>query len=263
MYGTYIGNNKMLIKPIWGGFLLASCTDMSLMPTLVTNGVFDIPLTNYLIRNVKKGCTIIDAGANLGYFTILMGFLVGQEGKIIAYEADPKVFNILTDNLSLNGLDPIVTAFNKAVYSSESKIDFYISEKFEGNGSIQEHDDNYFKHFAVDKINKIEVETEPLDIYLNQLNFIDLIKLDIEGAEYDALLGMENLFKNKKVGTVVFELNRLMLRDKWQSLFALLNKYQEAYNFLLFTIDEKGSPIPTNLRELSAAKLTLNVIIKC
>ena len=36
MYGTYIGNNTMLIKPLWGGFLLAPSTDMSLMPSLLT-----------------------------------------------------------------------------------------------------------------------------------------------------------------------------------------------------------------------------------
>lgn len=249
MKGTYIGNNKALVCPIWGGKLIVSSEDFSMAPDLIIHGVHEPHLTNYLLKNIKNGYTVMDLGANLGYFTVLLGYLVGTEGKVIAYEADPDSYALLMDNVSINYLHNKIMIENKAIYSSASKLSFYITDRFKGHASIHEHDKEYFKYYN-DNIQKIEVPAEPLDIYFGQLKHIDLIKLDIEGGEYRAFLGMTNLIKNRVIDTVVFELNKLMLKNDWLSFYNLLSEIKELYGAKFFTLTIEGEPVPIDLDEL-------------
>ncbi|MBO8127817.1 MAG: FkbM family methyltransferase [Peptococcaceae bacterium] len=249
MKGIYIGNNKALVCPVWGGKLLVPSDDLSVAPNLIMHGVHEPELTNYLLKTIRANYTTVDIGANLGYFTVLLGYLVGPGGKVIAYEADPGSFNLLRDNVSINYLYDRITLHNKAIYSSTCKLSFYITERFRGNASINEHDEKYFKHYN-DNVRRIEVPAEPLDIYLGQLKHIDLVKLDIEGGEYHAFRGMADLIKNKVIDTVVFELNRGMLKDNWFPLYHLLSDITERYGAKLFSLTTEGNLVPATLSEL-------------
>lgn len=244
MKGTYIGNRKMMIFPTWGGKLLVSSEDLSLMPELLQNGVIEAPLTNFLINHVKPSSTVIDAGANIGYFTVLLGYLVGPYGKVIAYEANPDIFPLLQDNLSINYLFDRVELNNKAVYSTYGDISFYRNDQFQGNSSIHPHNDFYCKHYPRDKSSKIQVEAEPLDIYINKYPKIDLVKIDIEGGEYHAFMGMENLFRNQKVDCIVFEFNREMLQQDAEPFFQLLKHYRSSVNAHFHSLSDKGELAP-------------------
>lgn len=251
MHGTFIGNNKMLVFPVWGGRLLISSEDLSLMPDLVQNGLIEAPLTNFLLNNVKESSIVIDVGANIGYFTVLLGYLVGPSGKVIAYEANPTIFPFLQDNISLNYLCDRVELNNKAVYSSQGNISFYANDKFQGNSSIYMHNDLYYKHYPQDKTSEIKVESEPLDNYLGKYPKIDMIKIDIEGGEYHAFLGMENLLKGRMVGYIVFEFNREMLQHDEKSFCKLLKHYRDTLGFRLHAISDKGELIPFDIGLLS------------
>ena len=125
MRGVYIGNNKMLISTIWGGKLIASSNDRSLMPELVIHGFYEIALTKYFLKNIKPGDTVIDVGANLGYFTVLAGYLVGSNGKVVAYEAVKENCDLIQENISLNYINDRVEIRNKAVYSQNKTISFF------------------------------------------------------------------------------------------------------------------------------------------
>lgn len=76
---------------------MVSSGDLSLMPDLIQTGVIEPSLTNFLINSVKVSSTVIDVGANIGYFTVLLGYLVGPSGKVISYEANPTIFSLLQD----------------------------------------------------------------------------------------------------------------------------------------------------------------------
>ncbi|MFD2703188.1 FkbM family methyltransferase [Paenibacillus shunpengii] len=262
MFGAYIGNGKMLISSTWGGKLVAPSNDYSLMPDLTIHGIFDPSLTKYLINTLKAGNKVIDAGANIGYFTVLASYLVGSTGKVISYEANPSTFNLLMENITLN-LCQNTTAFNKAVYSHNDLLSFYVSERFSGNSSLYEPDDAYIKYFISDKVSKkIEIEAEPLNELLETLGHIDLIKIDVEGAEYQTFLGMDRLIMNSSVSQVVFELNRLRMKNDWEDMKMLLNKFQFLYGAEYYIILHDGTLQSIHVDKMFSADYIENVVIK-
>jgi len=74
VHGIYIGNNKMLVAPKWGGKLVVPSDDLSITRGLILSGTFELLLTQFFINNVKFGNTVFDIGANIGYFTVLLGY---------------------------------------------------------------------------------------------------------------------------------------------------------------------------------------------
>jgi FkbM family methyltransferase len=263
MNGTYIGNDKMIIRTQWGGILVASASDRSLMPSLVLTGTFDIGLTKFFINNLKPGHIVFDVGANLGYFSVLASYLIGDTGKIVSYEANATVFELLEENASLNGLFLKGEIHNKAIYSKKDTLEFNVSEKLMGNSSIFEPDQEYDDMFKIDTFKKVKVEAEPLDVYVDKYECIDLIKIDIEGGEYHALLGMEKLLEQKKVRNITFELNKLRMKENWNDMHELLKKYEEDKGFRFYNIDRDGNPQHVTLEMLFEKEFVENVLIKC
>lgn len=252
----------MLVLTVWGGSLLVPSEDLSIVPELLINGSIELPLTRYMIKNIKRENIVFDIGANIGYFTVLAGKLVGPGGKVIAFEPNPYLYRFLSDNVSLNCLHDRVTLNQKAVYSSSAKINFYMALKFMGNSSINCHDREYFKRFE-DEIKEITVEAEPLDIYLKSFDHIDLVKMDIEGGEYQAFLGMKGLMEQKVVKTVVFELNKMMLKDDREPFIQNLKQMETKFNRSFFKLSDEGDLVPISVNDLAAMDFCADIVLKC
>lgn len=241
MHGVYIGDNKILIKTIWGGKLIASTLDMSLMPDLVTYGVIESQLSKFLIENLKEGDTVVDIGANIGYYTILMGYKVGETGKVIAFEPNKETFSLLSDNVAINYLTKRVSLVNKVVYSEEKEISFYSTDRFTGNASIHQPDKEYYDYFLVDKgLHETKLQSVSLDEYFDDNDVIDYVKIDTEGGEYHCILGMKNLIINKKVKTIIFELNKLRSLEDSTKLYKLLTDFHLNYGVRFGIINKDG-----------------------
>jgi len=261
MHGIYVGNNKMLIQTIAGYRLYSFADDKSLTPDLVLKGVFELPLTNFMLRNLRQGNTVIDAGANIGYFTALAALKVGTSGKVISYEASKRNFELLKENVAFLCLGNSVDLRNKAVYKEEKELTFFASHQWNGNGSLLKHDDDYFTHFKTDVILEEKIQGEPLDVHINE-EFIHLIKMDIEGGEFDALIGLEKLLEAKKVGKIIFELNKLRAESA-DAFYELLNSYQSKYNLVFGELNDKGEVIPTTLDSLFERDFVESVVMDC
>lgn len=263
MKGTYVGKNRMLIFPVWGGLLYSFADDVSLTPQLVGSGVFDVALTNYILLNVKPGHKVIDVGANIGYFTVLMGLLVGEQGKVLAYEAGRKNYGLLRDNVAMNMLfaKKRVTALQKAISDTPGSKTFYYSELYTGSSSLVKPGEQYFDYFANDVMQEEEVVTEKLDANEGNFDYIDFIKMDIEGGEYHAFLGMEALLERQAVGKVAFELNPLMLSGHWDEFHRLLGTYRERFAARFYKITNEGLTVKASLDELFAHGETETVLM--
>jgi FkbM family methyltransferase len=248
MRGTYIGNNRMLVSPIWGGKLLVSSNDRSLMPELVISGFYDIALTKYIIKQIKPGNFVVDIGANLGYFTILLAYMVGAEGKVIAFEADDENVTLIQENVSVNYLNDHVKIINKAVYSENTTISFFATENFKGNGSIYKHDEAYLSNFGNENIVENKIEAVKLDHLLGSLKTIDFIKIDIEGGEYHALKGMSSLMENEIIKSMIFEFNKKMLRQDVSKLYQLIQNW--LIDYYLFFLTDEGDEVPVSIDEV-------------
>jgi FkbM family methyltransferase len=261
--GIYIGNNKILVQTKVGFRMLTHADDLSLTPNLVFNGVFEVPLTKYLISAVKQENIVFDLGANIGYFTLLSGIIVGKRGKVVSYEANKKNYNLLKENIAYNVMGDRIQLYNKAIYSEKKQLKFYSSNKWTGNGSLVPHSEEYFNRFSTDEILEEKIEAEPLEVHLDNFPFINFIKMDIEGGEYHGFLGMKNLLENKKIGEIIFELNYLRMKETWGVCKSLLENYRNDYNLTFYIIDKDGKLINTNLDDLFNQEFVESVVIKC
>ena len=135
------------------------------------------------------GATVFDVGANFGGITSAMSRLVGPKGTVCAFEASPRIIGYLQGNVVAQG-HRNVTVYHRAVYSSSnSKI-----LVFEGDHL----NDSIYEKQSPTKIGR-PVKTISLDHFCDASGLCpDLIKLDIEGAEYDALLGAAALISRGK-----------------------------------------------------------------
>jgi hypothetical protein len=113
-FATYVGNNLALTKTVWGQKMFVDTRDISLAPHLIVDGVWEPWLSNVFARTVKAGMTVVDVGANFGYYTLLAGRQLAGSGEIHSFEPNPGVFDILLKNVSINGLERTAHCHNMA-----------------------------------------------------------------------------------------------------------------------------------------------------
>lgn len=140
----------------------------------------------FIFLNIKKKNTFIDVGANKGY-KIDQAILVNKHTKIFAFEPFYKYFIFLKKKYHKNLQ---VSLFNKAVDKNISSKYFYYNNK-----KIDEEAFSLIKNRRFDK--KKKVFTTTLDNELENTN-VDIIKIDVEGSEYNVLQGSKNIIANNK-----------------------------------------------------------------
>jgi FkbM family methyltransferase len=146
-----------------------------------------------IINRVKPAQNIVDIGANIGLYTLLMAKLVGPSGSVTAFEPGPLSFSFLNLNTLLNGYRNIELV-NKGVALSNG-TQFYYSDRTTESGSTVASARPNFDHPR----ESIPVETVSLDEYFHDIHHkIDYIKIDIEGGEYNALKGMTNILNEMR-----------------------------------------------------------------
>jgi FkbM family methyltransferase len=136
----------------------------------------------YKFNSENKEPIIFDCGANVGTSCLYFKQLF-PNAKIKAFEADPMIANVLKSNLAKNGISD-VEVINKAVWIDDGGIEFG-SEGADG-GSINASG------------NKIKIDSIRLQDFLDKEPEVDLLKIDIEGAEYEVLKDCANSLSNVK-----------------------------------------------------------------
>jgi FkbM family methyltransferase len=136
----------------------------------------------------KKADIVLDCGSYVGCFTIIASKLVGAKGKVIAFEPDATSYRKLLANIELNKLTN-VKAINKGVFDKNSKKEFY-ERTSRGSSFVFESEGMLTK----------SVDVTTIDNVVKELNLekIDFIKMDVEGAELQALKGTEKILKTLK-----------------------------------------------------------------
>ncbi|MBU2564047.1 FkbM family methyltransferase [Patescibacteria group bacterium] len=205
---------------------------------LSLSGVYE-PFETKIIKSViKKDNTVIDIGANIGYYTLLFAKLVGRNGKIIAFEPDPDNFFLLKKNVEING------------YKNATLIQKAVSNKI-GTTKLYLHKNDKKQHSIYNSNNSrksIEIESTRADNYINEK--VDLIKIDIEGAEGETIKGMKNLLKKNKKIKIITEFSPCSLENssvKSKEFLELLI----GHNFKLYEINEPKK----ELKQTSPTKL--------
>jgi FkbM family methyltransferase len=162
---------------------------------LNTYGFFEPGTEKYFRSILREGMNILDIGANLGIYTL---HALAAGCHVYSYEPTPNIFNILLDNIGINGFEPSgrAKAYNLAVSDVEGEMEFAIYANISGHNSFYASNDN-------DR--RIKVKTICLDHHLSHLTHVDVVKIDVEGAEPLVLKGMKEIIEKNPAIKIIVE----------------------------------------------------------
>lgn len=236
----YFGDNTALLATRWGARMLVDTRDVAMAPWLVLDGLWEPHVTSWLQESLSPGMVFVDVGANVGYFTLLGAKLVGPSGRVVAVEAHPRLAGILQRNVVLNGYHGFVNVHHRAAWSEPTSLEFQMRDHFTSSSSLGRIDAAGLAGLG-DTVQSVSVEAVPLDDLLGGLNRVDVIKIDIEGAEVHAFQGLRRTLEANPHALVMFEWGRALVEsvgDRPEDLAAIV----DGYGFKLRLL-ETGDPI--------------------
>jgi len=152
-----------------------------------------------MIKNfIKENDIVIDAGAHFGDWSDLVLKHTKNKCKLYAFEPVPNFFIKLQNKVNSNG-----KCYNLAIGKNDAEVTMnYFYKESEGCSSL--YDRKALNNIPVQKIN---IKVTCLDNFClnNQIEHINFLKIDVEGAEWDVLQGADKLISNKKIDFIQFE----------------------------------------------------------
>jgi FkbM family methyltransferase len=160
-------------------------------------GEYDINETKLIEDSLLPGNVVLDIGANIGYYSLTAAKIVGDNGKVYAFEPDPLNFALLQKNIECNNYKNII-AIQKAVSNSCDDIKLFLSKENRADHRCYETDENR---------DSVSIKATSIDdFFKDNLDIkVDFIKIDIQGYETQAFEGMMNLLSIQKNTKIITE----------------------------------------------------------
>jgi FkbM family methyltransferase len=144
---------------------------------------YELPVFNYLKRSVQPGAVVLEVGAHIGMFTVLLARWVGSSGQVYAFEPAPRPRAALEDHLSLNRVREWVQVVPAAVSDRSGQAHFFTCG-FSPENTLSP------KHTRLPKAEAAETPITTIDAFCSAHKLVpSLLKIDIEGFELHALRG--------------------------------------------------------------------------
>lgn len=205
---------------------------------------------------LRQGMVAFDVGAHVGEITLLFSRLVGENGHVHAFEATSETFERLQTVCRLVGHKNIVLN-NVALAASEGTVHIYVYDReySSWNTLAKRPLHEYGIDVAPVRIDKIPTMTVDAYCERNSIEKIDLLKIDVEGAEYQVLQGASSMLARKKVLCCVFEFG--------QTTFDMGNRPDEIESYLEqlgYRVENiiKGSPVFPGRANVKTAQYSMH-----
>ena len=218
--------------------------DVTIGRILLTVGSWERGTTRLFEDIIQKGMVVLDVGANIGYFTLIAAKLVGEEGKVFAFEPEPYNFDLLVKNIKLNGYHHVIPT-QKAISDKNGRATLFLDKTQWGQHSLSRGNVTNFSG------NSVEVEVQTLDDFLKDFGHrVDFAKIDVQGAESAVIQGMRQIIENNKNLKLVVQFSPEELRGFGSSPEEFLNRLT-GYGFKLYQIGEsKEQMVPVDIASL-------------
>lgn len=210
------------------------------------NGIIPEPEVFFaMTRLIAPGDIVIDGGANVGLFSIIMSQFV-KDGLVFSFEPDRRNIVKLRKNIEINGLKNC-RVYEEALHHHSGAVKFYESEDNGESSTVRiDGSDSYF------------VQSVSLDCFLNEK--ISLIKLDVEGSEWDVICGGRKFFASQQPN-IIMELNEERLAQTQVTVSMIRNRLR-GYGYSMFLLQPDGG-LPAQVpcgSSLCFTKLNANVL---
>ncbi|MDO8751922.1 MAG: FkbM family methyltransferase [Dehalococcoidia bacterium] len=188
------GNPLQLVR-VQGSVMRLDLRDRGIHADLFINGIREPQATKHLQSIIKPDWTMVDIGANIGYYVLMEA----RRAKMVyAIEPGPENFKNLTHNVGVNG-NLNVRSFQLAVGDHEGVVGFTLAKASNWN------------KVAADGKGDIEVQMTTLDKFLGGKK-VDFVRMDVEGYEMAILRGMDRTLRESRPDMFI-EVHRDMLRE--------------------------------------------------
>ena len=212
------------LRTSWGVRIIADPT-RTIGRSILTTGIYDIAVSEALARLISPGDTVIDAGANVGYMTILASVAAGPSGRVLAFEPHPELFAIIQQNVTTvyKQLNIARTELHQAALGDQpGTAELQVPPDFSSNDGIAR-----IRQALVPSEQSVMVQVKTLDCVLGEESAA-VFKLDVEGFEPQVLRGSFHALSDRRVRHIVFEDHAIgesevvrVLREAGYHLFSL------------------------------------------
>ena len=241
----YVGLENKIVSY---GVILIGChgirffvdsADLGLGRKLLNQERFEAYETSLFEHFVKKGMTIVDVGANIGYYSLLAATILDGTGKVIAFEPVPRNYDLFLKSMDENGFKNILP-IQKALSNRNGSQEISLDAKDYSTSSLSEKN-------TPQPLTSLQVETTTLDICLKEqrVSRVDVLKIDVEGAETLVLEGATETLKHTRL--LLLEFWPPAIRNLHGDPFCCLLELQKSFS--IKRIDEVKKQL-VNLREL-------------
>ncbi len=205
--------------------------DLRFHSTWVGKRTYEPEVIDVMGRFVQPGDYVIDAGANLGFFSLLLSRLVGDNGAVLAFEPDPSCYKDLIENIKLNATNNIVS-LGVALWQEDCWMNFWLMEESGYSSFVQ----------YVQSKEPMKMQVRSLDSLLKGAPVVPrLIKLDCEGAEGAILYGAEQQLKSG-IDCVITEFNFSIMSQVPIPSERDIRDYMHGLGYDYFTLAEGQRP---------------------
>lgn len=237
-----LGGNNIFITELDGFIIGQPGEEWRMAAFHALRGVMEPGLVRRLQQLLQPGMTFVDVGANIGVVTLHAAVRVAPNGKVHSFEPAPRTFQILKDNIQVNGLleSGLIELHHAAVADTEGEAKLSVYPDDSGHNTL----------FGSESDSRIEVSMVTLDSVLDRKR-VDVVKIDAEGAEPLILRGMRNILNANPQIVVLMEFAPIHLRRAGVQPALFIEELQSS-GFAIHIIDDAtGEPRETDLPRLA------------
>ncbi|HWT07525.1 MAG TPA: FkbM family methyltransferase [Roseomonas sp.] len=206
---AYLGRDRAVTVTRSGRILMLDTRDVGMTPHLALSGEWERNVEDTVVALLRPGAAVVEIGANHGYHTLAMAEAVGPQGLVHAFEPNPRLVPLLAASVALNGMSSRVTVHAKAAAAAPGEVALVVHPDHAGSGHLEVASGGvgYSERHMVEAV-RID------DTAGRQLDSVQLIRLDCEGAEPLALRGAEALISRSPELVLVMEWSVPMMQAR-------------------------------------------------
>lgn len=248
---VYLGDGTALCRVLGHHKMLVDTSDHGHSLHLLLDGFWEMDVTEAMRAVLRPGMHAVDVGANIGYYTLLMARLVGEGGRVHAFEPNPAAAARLRRNLEMNGIAHRAAVYEAPLADADGQeVALVVPEGDPKNASLVPTT----VEVGPDRVRHV-VRTRRLDALLGDAP-VDFVKIDAEGAEQAVWQGMRGILDRRAKLTVFLE----FLTKRYTDPAGFLAELRQE-GFALARVDPERGVVPTAPDEVLELGRTRDVIL--
>ena len=179
----------------------------------------------FLNEILSEGMVVLDLGANIGYYSVMLAKMVGKTGKVYAVEPSLSNFRMLSMNVELNKVDDVVEVENIGISDKTGVDNFYLSDKSNWHTFYPKVSEGG-SHESLIEVIPVSVPVSTIKDFSEGRRPIELIRMDIEGFEVEVMNSLISILKpNQFMPMIIFEVHQPRYNDSDHNMGKVLEEF--------------------------------------